>query len=203
MKRHSLYNIVLAGFGALMVIVLLIKGPPSTASPLATTSPDQSYSQLGVDPTQIRWYELRDGQTGLTIKLEREGAGNWRLTDRPQQAIDQQAAEQGAQIIASFAVRELVQFAADDNLSQYGLTVTPRYVVSFGINAYNTSSIESFTLYVGTLTPDQQEYYVVFVDETGPGPARRQGEWVYLIQTGYIDVLAEVMFNNLVGPQTS
>jgi hypothetical protein len=121
------------------------------------------------------------------------------LSSAPEQGINQQFAELGAQAIASFTVSELVQFAADDDLSQYGLTATPQYVVSFGINAYNNSSI---TLYIGTLTPDEQEYYLIFVDESGPGLPRRQGEWVYLIRTGYIDSLAAIMFDDLIDPQS-
>jgi hypothetical protein len=54
-------------------------------------------------------------------------------------------------------------------------------------------------MYFGTLTPDQQEYYTVFVDETGPGQPRRQGEWVYLIEAGYVNALVNLMSTILDG----
>ncbi len=204
MKHNLLYNIVLAGFGALLVGLLIIKGPPPTASPPATTSTSLEYSPLGVTPAQIRWYELRDGQTGLAVKLERQDTSDWRLSDAPQQLIDQDIAAFGAQVVASFAVRQHRRFNTSDDLSQFGLTTSSRYVVSFGINAYNNGSdVENFTLYIGTLTPDRQEYYAVFVDESDPDAVMRQGEWIYLIEAEFIDTLAAVMFDNLIDPQTS
>lgn len=183
MKRNLLYNILLACFAVLMVVVLIFKGPPSTA--VSRPIPTPVYVLFGIDdPSQVDWYGIRT--TEQDVLWERTVDG-WQT--RAGATVDPLLAETGTQILASLQLRQLLEFGPTESLAQYGLTTTPQFVVSFGLTAYNGK--ETFTLYLGTLTPDQSEYYAVFVDDNDP--PRRIGEWVYLIPAVYIQTLTEVM----------
>lgn len=202
--RSLRYNILLAGFALSLVALSIEIGPPPLASPpqVETTPPDQAYQILGATPTDIRWYEIRESATERSAVWQRDESGNW--SDETGQAIETRLGEGGTQILADYRVRPITQFGPTDDLSQYGLT-SPQYVVSFGINAYNNSigiAQDTFTLYVGSLTSDQQAYYTVFVNEASPGGPMWQGEWVYAIPTGYINILVDVMLNQILSEGT-
>lgn len=184
MKRNRLYNILLACFAVLMVGVLIDKGPPPTA--VSRPRPTPVYAPFGIDsPSQIDWYGLRTADVDVVWERTADG---WQ--ERGATPINPQLGETGAWVLTSLQLRQLRQFGPTESLAQYGLTITPQFVVSFGLTAYNNGK-ETFTLYLGTLTPDQSEYYAVFVDDYNP--PRRIGEWVYLIPAPYIQTLVEVM----------
>ncbi|MCB9438069.1 MAG: hypothetical protein H6673_13915 [Anaerolineales bacterium] len=183
MKRNLLYNILLACFAALMVVVLIFKGPPSTA--VSRPIPTPVYALFGIDdPSQIDWYGIRTAEQDVVWERTTDG---WQT--QTGETVDTQLAETGTYLLASLQLRQLREFGPTESLAQYGVTTTPQFVVSFGLTAYNGK--ETFTLYLGTLTPDQSEFYAVFVDDNDP--PRRIGEWVYLIPAAYIQTLAEIM----------
>ncbi len=194
---NSICNIVLTVCATFMIGLLITNGPPSTVTAPATETNRIEYIPMGIaHPDQIIWYELRDNVMGLSVMLERDDENSWQSHGQSTGIADVQVAEVGAQLISSFTLRKLIQFGPNDSLGQYGLTTNPHFVVSFTTNAYNKHE-ETFTLYVGSLTPDRQEYYAVFVDETFPGDIYRQGTWVYLIRIEYVDTLMDTMFNSL------
>lgn len=188
---------LLAGFAALMVGLSIENGPPPLTNPPANIAPslDESYIPLAVLPQDVMWYGIRVPALDRAVVWQRDGQGAWQ-TDAGI-PIELAIGEPGAQVISEFRLRQVVQFGPEQNLSQYGLTLTPQYVVSFGINAYNSNNeitVDTFRLYIGSLTASATEYYVVFVEETPLGTSR-QGEWVYAIPSGYIDILVDVMLN--------
>lgn len=201
LSQKNVYNVMLVGFAILMIGLLISNGPPSPANPPdGTTSPEQDLISLQISPSQILWYEMRMGETRLSV--ERISNQSWQLSNQPDETINNQVVEFGAEVIASFGVQELIQFGPDDDLSQYGFSLSPRYIISFGVenmddNINNSGAEQPFTLYIGDLNPSQQDYYVVFVDETDPQQPRRQGDWVYLMPAPYVDTLADVIFNRL------
>lgn len=197
MNSKKLYNVLLVGFAILMVGWLIEHGPPSLANPQHGTTPlEQACSPLGVSPTQIRRYEMWDGETRLSVERI-EDSGEWQFQNESDEFINQEIAEIGAHIIAAFQLCTLVPFEEDDDLSQYGLTLSPRYVISFGVEDMNNDSgaEQGFTLYIGDLNPSQQDYYAVFPDASERQQLQPVDDWVYLMSHFYVDDLADAMFN--------
>jgi hypothetical protein len=196
MNQKTVYNILLVGFAILMIGWLIEHGPSSLANPQdGTTPPEQDCSPLGVTPTQIHWYEMWDGETRLSV--ERIDNEAWQLREQSNESINNEAAEGGARIIADFRLCALTQVESGDDLSQYGLTFSPSYVISFGVDMDNSSEEQAFTLYIGGLNPSQQDYYAIFPDATERQQLHSVDDRIYLLDARYIDLLGDAVFNGI------
>jgi hypothetical protein len=205
-NRNLAYTVLLVGFAAVMVGLLIVNGPPFQTNVVNSTPPANDRPLLGADqtPADIRWYGVANRTTGQSGALERTTAGGWQRVGAPDEVVDAEGAAYGAFVIYNFRLSEVVKYDAETDLSPFGLAPQPQVVVSFGIISYNEienrDEVQDVTLYIGARNPTQQAYYAVFVDEAR---GVRRGEWVYLIQTDYIDALLDLLANDFQIPTAS
>ncbi len=164
-----------------MVVYLIVNGPPQSQE---STTLERRYQFLGILGDDIVGVELSRSDD-LRVSIVRQPDGSWQ--DRIQGVIltNSSLPEQISSMVAGIPFRQLTRFSSTQDLVQYELTENPQLVVSFESSAFS-DSIMTYSIYIGTTTPNNQEYYAVFVN---PSTNAVQGEWVYVIPQFYVQQL--------------
>lgn len=208
-NRNRIYTIMLISFAILVVWLRIDAGPPTVIVPAGLQ--EQSPSQPAFEVLAFS-YEACEESPPCKIEMAVEWDVEqqlWLASLTPEHTIDQTIAQAAAASIAnvSLYLEEAVQFDANTNLVQYGLTSRPRYILSYLIRldtltdeVEQSAEVELITLFIGSLNPTQTGYYALFVDEER---RNRRGEWVYLIEKNFIDYLNDVRTHIVTGVEDS
>lgn len=188
------FNAFLAVFAILLITWLIVDGPPrppDTRSTAATLQPPSALNILAFDILS----------NGMRITAERSTADAdvWQVNGMPPTYADDVAFLIDRMLI-DFVVFDTIEgiISRDpDGLQTYGLALEHRqYTIAF-VDSAATAQPTTFAFIVGNATPDQQEYYTVFVN---PNTGSYQGESVYTVPSVYIESLDELI--NLLAEQS-
>lgn len=181
----SRFNAFLAIFAILMVMYLIVDGPPETGlSSDDTTENTSPYEPLGLYSSDILSLEIRR-QDGERVSISRQSDSSWQNQITGDILTDSDLPEALAAIVGFTPYRQLTRFNSSEDLVQYGLSNNPLYIISFETAVLSEdNSIMSFSFYIGGATPSTEEFYILFVDRnTNIPPA--QGE-IYVIPRQHV-----------------
>lgn len=194
-KSNLSYTVILLLFAGLMVGLLIANGPPFQIEATEATPAVIERPIFGPEYPigNIIGIRMVNRPTNQSILLVRGDDNQWLRADVTGAAVDQAVAEFAVEVIYNLHLSELIKFDANTDFSQYNLDLLPEFVVSFGVSAYNQDNgneVEDITLHIGSLNPTQTAYYAVFADGLSN---ERLGEWVYLMNAGYVDTLLDLL----------
>lgn len=175
----SRFNAFLVVFAILMVVYLILDGPPIEISEGDDTSTNEDRTvQTDIRGEDIVSIELSRAD-GSRVSIARQPDGSWQNRITGDILSNSDLPDQIADRIAGLSIRQVTRFESIADLVQYGITSNPPFIVSFETAAVSDDdTIITFSLYVGATTPSNQEYYAVFVDKN---TSALQGDKVYAI----------------------
>jgi hypothetical protein len=163
-------------FATLIVITYLQNQSATAPTPIPTQARFESFigHDLNMTVLDIQAIRLRDPQSGTSFVISRDSAGNWTAPDS-EGSLDIDAASNIAKTVVLMPYKQTVALEMNSDLSQYGFQPNASLLVDVVLG--NTS--DGHVIAVGSLSPDQLQYYVLVDDKPE----------VFLIERGAVDYL--------------
>ena len=198
MLKRQVGYVLLAGFAAMMVVMLMLDDPATRQAQMrifsATLQAEQPlvlFPEL-LDPAQVDGIEVLDVTTGKGILVVRDERGLWYAPS----IADVQAsiaAEDVDQLLIEKAATAFMLFTADqtfeatsENRERFGLRPEPAYRFRFRMHDATGQTYETI-IDIGDTNPENVAYYV-YVDTVSANNQR-----VYLIRKQAVDYLLNML----------
>ncbi len=201
LKRQVGYAL-LAGFAAVMVVMLMLDDPATRQAQMQTFGATQQALRALVlfpeltDPAQVDGLEVLDVTTGKGILVVRDESSLWYAptiagiqTPIAAEDIDQLLVENAATAIMLLAAQQTYD-ATPENLARFGLEPEPAYRFRFRMHDADGQTYET-TIDIGDTNPENVAYYV-YVDAASDNNRR-----VYLIRKQAVNYFLNMLNESL------
>lgn len=192
MLKRQISYLMLVGFAAVMVVLLMLDDPTTRQAMFAQVqAAQQSQRVVGLFPElesldQIYAIQVLDIASGKDVLLMRNEDGAWYAPGLAVEDTDQVLAETAAYSIALMAAQQRYD-ATPENLEIFGFEPQPSYQIQFAARDTAGVSYAPVTLEVGDVNPDNVSYYVWPVDDSR----------IYLIPKLIMDPLLSVVTESI------
>lgn len=168
MRKHRGLILGLIAFVVLLALAFLqsqqgplLRPAPVQPTPRPTSAAPEDSGRLftGWTAADVFALRLQDPHTGATRTIQRNEAGNWFITERPQAQLDQQIADT---IINTIAIMPVLLTLADidpTTYDQYGLTDDNVFILAQVILPDREHVVA-----IGDVTPDARGHYALADD---------------------------------------
>jgi hypothetical protein len=153
MTDSRLLLVLVVIFAVLVVIVMIQNGQPATSATTTQTCSTCVFTDLQLDDIQA--IRLRSPETGQTLSIARDAAGDWTAPETTG-TLDTAQADLIARTMVLLPFSRTLPLGADEDKTVFGFT--PEGILSIEIVAANGGS---HVAAVGYRTPTEESYYAL------------------------------------------